>query len=446
MSTNSTSSIFSGTSRYSTDFRQIIDRAVAIASLPKAQMESAKSALSAQSAALKSLASRFEAIQGALAALNSSAAAYSVYSSDGTVASPGVAAGALPGVYQIQVVNLGAHASSMSKDGLPRVADPASENLSSASSFTLTVAGAGHRIEPAGASLTRLAEAINASGAPVEATIVNIGPSSAPDYRLSLRSATLGGVSLQLNDGSADLLEVVAAGAPAEYRVNGQPAAAIASDSRSVTVAPGLTLTMLKEGSASITVSRNAASVANALSSLASAYNAAVDEMDKHRGKDGGALRGSSMLNTLARSMREMAAYEPGSGSLASLGVQFSDQGRLSLDMAVFTEATAGRFEALATFLGSSTTQGFLKHAADLMGGLNSPDGGVIETAVTSLRDQIAWQDTRIAEEQARIDKLEESLVARMTAADALIASLELKVRYMTGLFEAMQGLRSNRR
>ncbi|MFB3776009.1 MAG: flagellar filament capping protein FliD [Bryobacteraceae bacterium] len=447
MSTSGGSTIFSGTSRYSSDFQQIIDRAVAIAFLPKSQMENTKSTLSAQSTALGTLDAKFEALQNSIASLGAARASYSTSTSDGSVASASVSDGALAGVYQIEVVNLGSYTSSMSIDGLSQVADPYKESVSTSASFTLTVNGDEYTIAPSGSSLVELAEAINASGAAVEATIVNIGSPTAPDFRLSLRSTALGAVAIQLNDGSTDLLDTISTGTLAEYRVNGQPASVITSDSRTVTIAPHLTANLLKEGTTQVTVSHNLASVTNAFSSLVSAYNAAVDELDKHRGKDAGALAGSSLVHTLSRSLRDLVTYDSGTGgisSLTSLGLEYDDKGKLSLDMTAFSAATTGQWEALNAFLGQSDGDGFLKYATDVMNGLENSTDGVIETAISSLKDQISWQETRIEQEQDRIDQLEENLIARMSAADALIASLEQQVTYITGLFESMRSLREN--
>jgi flagellar hook-associated protein 2 len=224
--------------------------------------------------------------------------------------------------------------------------------------------------------------------------------------------------------------------------VNGQPALAIESDSRSVTIAPGLTVTLLKAGTTQITVSHNTAGVSSALSNIASAYNAAVDEIDKYHGEGASsALRGSSMLYVLSQSLRDLAGYSSGSGaisSLASLGFGFDDQGKLSVNLAAFSAATDGQFQALSDFLGSSSTDGFLKYASDLMTGLEDATNGVIKTAVSDLRTQLTQQDDHIAKEQLRIDALQKNLEARMAAADALIASMEQQVRFMNGLMEAM--------
>jgi len=439
---SASASIFSGTSRYATDFRQIIDRSVAIASLPMAQMQTQKIALGDQSAALTAMDAKFTFLQNVITGLGSVAASYNSLLSDSTIASVSAGTGAFQGAYSLEVVALGSYTSAMSADALPAVSDPSTANISSSANFTLTVDGTEYGIAPEANTLTELANAINASGAAVEATIVNIGTSVAPDYRLSVASTKLGAVSVQVNDGSADLLGTPSTGSLASYRVNGQPALAIESDSRSVTIAPGLTVTLLKAGTTQITVSHNTAAVSSALSNIANAYNAAVDEIDKYHGESGSsALRGSSLLFILSQSLRDLAGYSSGSGaisSLSSLGFGFDDKGKLSVDLTAFSAATDGQFEALSDFLGSSSTDGFLKYASDLMTGLEDSTNGVIKTAASDLKTQMTQQDAHIAEEQARIDALQKNLEARMAASDALIASMEQQVNFMNGLMEAM--------
>ncbi len=440
-----TSTVFSGTSRFSADFQQIIDRSVSIASLGLMQLENGRAALNDRSAALSSLDTRFSALEDAIAALATAldTGSYSLSNSDGTVVAASLAAGALAGTYTVEVVNAGTYTSAMSADDLPKVDDAGLESISTAASFTLTVDGVEYTIEPAANTLAALAEAINAeTDAEVEATIVNIGPPEAADYRLSLKSAKLGAVALQLNDGTRDLMTTLATGTNAMYKVNGQPLAGITSSSRSVAIAPGLSLTMLKTGTATLTVARGTEGISNALSSFVAAYNAAVDELDTHRGENAGALEGDSVLFTLSEALRAITHYNSGSGaidSLTALGLRFDDQGKLSLDGNAFASAAAEGFPALEEFFGEAATGGFLKLATDALDGLRDEADGVLTAALDSLDGQIKNQDERIAEEQDRIDRLEESLIERMAAADALIASLERQVQYFTGLFESLR-------
>jgi flagellar capping protein FliD len=108
------------------------------------------------------------------------------------------------------------------------------------------------------------------------------------------------------------------------------------------------------------------------------------------------------------------------------------------LDTAAFASA-AEDFQALLDFLGTSTTDGFLKYATDALAALNDDTDGLIQAEIDSVADQIRAQDDKIAAEQDRIDLMEENLLAQMAAADALIASLEQQVLYFTGLFESMR-------
>jgi flagellar hook-associated protein 2 len=442
MSTSGTGAVFSGTSRYSSDFQQIIDRSVAIASLPQQQMQSELTTMTDESTELSAMNTKFQSLQSAMTSLGSALAAFGSSTSDGTVASATVSTGAMAGTYNVEVVDIGSYGSAMSKAGLPTVSAPGSTSISSSSTFTLTVGGTEYSITPEANSLTSLADAINASDAPVEATVVNIGSTSSPDYRLSVRNTKLGAVGVQLSAGSTDLMDTVAPGTPATYLVNGQPADPIESDSRTVAISPGLSVTLLKAGSTSISVSHNTSSVGAALSSIASAYNAAVDEIDKNTGKDAGALRGSSLLTTLSASLREIAGYSSGTdgiSSLASLGLVLDDTGKMSLDSSAFSDATSGKFDALSAFLGSASTDGFLAKATDVLNGLEDPSSGAITTAIDGLKASTDSQNERIAAEQDRIDQLQQYLTAQLSAADAAIAALEQQVTYMTGLFTAMR-------
>lgn len=445
MSDNST--MFSGASRYASDFEALIERAVAIASLPLAQLQTTKAELEAQSDAVEALETAFTSLQSAITSLETAGgiSSYTTSVSNAAIASVSIGKGAMAATYTVEVTSLGSWTSTMSKDGLNLVTDPAAESISSASSFTLTVNGTPAEITPAANTLSALVEAINDAGLDVEASLVNVGSTASPDYRLSIRSTKLDAVTIQLNDGSADLLDTLAAGAKAGYKLNGM-ATAIQSDSRTVTLAPGVTMTLLGESdpgvTATITVSRSTTSISNALSSFATAYNAVVDELDAHRGQNEGALAGHSIVQTLWDSLRQLAQYSGGPegiSSLTALGLNFDDQGKLSLDTSVFDGAASGNMDLLAEFLGSSSESGFLKYATDLLDSLLDGTDGLIQLSITSLEDQISDQDERIAVEEERVQQVEENLVAQMSAADALIAAMEQQVTYISGLFESMR-------
>ena len=442
----SASGLFMGTSTYSQDLQNVISREVAIASLPITQLQNNVSQLTSQSSELQALSSKFSALQSAISNLSTVAGQMlSVTSSDSSAVQATLGSGVLAGSYSIAVTNLGSYSNALSLDtGLPTVTDPGSQSISASGSYTLSVGTAGPiTIQPSGSSLNDLVQAINATDAGVHATVVNVG-SGTPDYRLSLQSDQLGDVTMQLNDGHQDLLARTGdAGQPAQYTINGK---SIQSGSRSVTLAPGLTVNLTGTTAgvpATITVAPNNTAAGNALSSFATAYNAAVDEINHNRGQAGGALAGQSIVSTLANSLHSLSSYASGSGaisSLTALGLTFDGTtGHLSFDAATFDAATSGQLDALTQFLGAPGSGGFLQMATNTLSGIEDSTSGSLTLAISATLSGISNVNQQISDKQDQITLLQENLTQQMAAADALIASLQQQATYFNNMFTAMQ-------
>ena len=431
MSTSS-SAIFSGTSRFTNDFQQVITRAVEIASLPITQLTNQKTDLSNQSSEITTLQSKFAALQTAITNLSSSTGLNSLSSSisDGGIANLTLSAGAAPASYSLEVQSLGSYSNSLSSSTLTRVSDPTSQNLSSASSFTITVNGTATQITPTANNLNSLVSAINnSSNLNVQASLVNVGSNSAPDYRLNLQSTSLGANTIQLNDGNSDLLNSTATGSLAAYQINGL-STSIQSDSRTVTLAPGVRAQLVGQSAtgvaSTIAVVRQPTNIANALSALVASYNSVADELQNNRGKSGGALTGDSVIQSLSDKLRALGSYAAGGSqisSLSSLGVTFDGKGHLAYDSSVFTSATASGLPAALTFLGDTTNSGFLKSATDLLSSINDSTSGLLTTTGSQIATRILSQQALIDSNQARVDQLKTNLQAQLAKADAQVAS-----------------------
>jgi flagellar hook-associated protein 2 len=446
MSTSATTSstLFNGTSRFSSDLQQVLTRAISIASLPVTQLNAQVSTLQGQSTALNSVNSVFASLSASIRQLGSATGASSLNSSvsDNSILSASLSATASTGSYTLEVSDLGSFTNTLSAGSSPPVSDPSSQNISSSPAFTLTVNGTSTAIQPQTNTLSSLVQAINNNaGLNVQASIVNVGSSSAPDYRLTLQSQKLGPATIQLNDGTSDLLNPLNTGALASYKVDGL-STPVTSDSRTVTLAPGLTVNLLATSpvgkATTITVTQNASSIQSALSGFVSAYNSAVDELNKEVG--GGALQGQSVIYGLKNTLRNLTSYSNGSSAVASLtdlGVTFDKTGHLSLDSTAFAAATSTQVSGLITFLGSATSGGFLQSANTLLSAADDSTTGLITTALTSVQNQIANENSQIASEKIRIDALQKNLTSQISSADALIAGLEQTYTQVSGLFQA---------
>jgi flagellar hook-associated protein 2 len=438
------STIFSGSSRYANDFSQVIERSVALASLPITLLNNQRTKLSDQSTALNDLASLVSSLRSALDNTGTATSAMKVSSSDGATVSASAGETALPGAYNIQVVSTGSRSVASSKDTLPVVSDYLQQSISSADSFRLTVGSSAYTLAPGKNTLASLAEAINAdSSHGVQAAIVNLGSATAPSYKLSLQSTRLGPMALQLeelDETPETLLTEISPGTLAEYRINGEPSGSpLTSDTATqIPISPELRIDLLKAGTSEVVVSRDSNKLTSALANLASMYNKVMSEVDKNRGDSNAPLNAHSVLSTVAQALRRLTGYSS-TGSVKSiqqLGFSFSDNGVLSFD--------ASKFEALSPagveeFLGSKLVGGLLADADNVLDMIDSETTGVLPSTLKSVREQMAETDRQVLANQERIELLKQRLANQMAEADALIGMLEQQVSYMNGLFEAMR-------
>jgi hypothetical protein len=275
--------------------------------------------------------------------------------------------------------------------------------------------------------------------------VVNVGSPAAPDYRLSLESATLGANTIDLTDGSGNhLIASSTAGSLASYSIDGSTA--VSSDSRNITIAPGVTATLGNQNvtgqPTSISVANSPTAVINAFNSFAQAYSAAVNTLAQHHGQNGGVLEGDSLISSLTTVLQQLGNYTAGTPetALASYGISLDQSGRMSVDGAAFTTAANANFSGLIKMLGSSTTGGFLQTAVNLLKGVEDPSTGSVKQAESSMAAEIAAQQTKISNAQANLTAIEQNLQKRISSADATIASLESQVSYVSGLFAASLG------
>jgi flagellar hook-associated protein 2 len=430
---------FNGQSSYSSSLQTELDNAVQIASLPVQSMQSEVSTLQSQQQALSGLQSAFSSLQSVLTSMGSdSSGTLSANVSDPSVATATATSSALSGTYSIQVAQVGTSTTSLSAAGLTKVTDPTTGNISSSSSFTLTVNGTTTTLSPAGNTLDDLADAINTAGAGVQATIVNVGGNSSPDYRLAVTSTSVGDTTIQLSDGANNnLLNTLTPGTDAEYSVDGNTQ--IQSTSNQVTLAPGLTVNLQQASSSPVTITVGAdySALSNDLSNFATAYNSAVTAVDAQIGQNAGPLSGDSVVYALENALNSLVNYTGGSGainSLASMGVTMDSTGQLSFDSTVFSSQS---MSAIQQFLGGATTGGFLQAASNTLTGVADPTSGAIQSEFNSLGTEVTNENTLITNEETRVTDLTTNMENQLSQADALISNLEEQKSYYTQLFQA---------
>ncbi len=427
--------IFTGSSSYAKDFQNVVARAVSIASLPLQQMTAEQTTLSKQSGEMAAVDQKVASVHSALTdigkALNSS---FDTKVSNPDVLSATVGAGAGEGTYSILVSEAGAFSTMMTRTWA------AAEE--SAHTYELWIGAAKYDVQPADNSAASVAAAINSSyGDKARATVVNVGPASAPDYRISIQTVKLTEDLVDLRDGGS-LQEQQTAGKAAQYEVNSS-GITVSSDTRTVTIADGVTINLIAKNAtaATVTVTRSVSALADALRRFASAYNSAVDELDKHRGASNGSLQGDPTVARVSAALAGMVTYASGDGltGLKDLGVDLGSDGKLTFNSFDLTTKSIQNAASVASFLGSSASGGFLMAADQAMKELEDPTTGLIKTAEAELKAQTARLENTISEKQAQVDALERQLSSRMAAADAMISAMEQQYGYVYNMFSAMR-------
>jgi flagellar hook-associated protein 2 len=430
---------FTGQSSFASDLQNSLTRAVSIASLPIQLMQQTVGGFQTQQQALTGLQSTFGSLQSALASVGtSSSGSLSANVSDTSVATATASSTTLPGTYSILVSHVGTSTQTLSSAGLTTVTDPTTGNISSATSFTLNVNGTNYTISPTGTSLNSLAAAVNSANAGVEATVVNVGGSTNPDYRLSVTSTNVGNTAITLSDGTNSLLDTLSAGTDAQYSVDGS-SVQVNGTSNQVTLAPGLTVNLVQSSATPVTITVGAdySALSSALSNFTSAYNSAVSALNAQIGQNAGPLAGQSVIYSLTNTLNTLVNYTGGSGSvnsLASFGLTLASDGTLSFDSTVFSSQS---ISAIQQFLGSATTGGFMQAATNALTSVADPKTGAIQSEFNSLQTEVTNENLLITNEETRVTDLQNNLTSQLSAADAVIANLESQKTYYAQLFQA---------
>jgi flagellar capping protein FliD len=91
--------------------------------------------------------------------------------------------------------------------------------------------------------------------------------------------------------------------------------------------------------------------------------------------------------------------------------------------------------------MGTGTGSGFLADASNIFNGLNDPSTGVFVSQQQTIQGQIAADNQEISTTQDRITTMQTQLTARMSAADALLSTLQSQSTFMTQLFQAQNAI-----
>ena len=289
-------------------------------------------------------------------------------------------------------------------------------------------------------TLAGLRDFINAQSTTlgVKASLINTSSDPAnPSHHLTLTATTTGTTTLKLEDSTpADLLTVVNQGTNAVFTVDG-----VSANNSSNTItdfAPGLSLTIVGAGNATVSTQTDRTQLSTALGNIAADYNGVVAKLGQQFGDAAGVLSGSIAVRAVQQALRNVTGFQ-GSGAIKSiveLGLELDSKGLMTFNAITFNALTDAQINDALTFIGDTTT-GFAGTSYTSLKDLDDPVIGQIQTAIKFLKESDEGLADEIAEAQERVDRLMVTIEAKFAAADLALARIESQQALLTAIFEA---------
>ncbi len=409
--------------------------------LPILRLQSHKQRLNQQNEIFSKLNGKLDSLETTLLKMDTvgEMASYSASSSDEAKVKVTAGGNATSGSWAVNVTQL-AQTMTRNTNG---VADSNVTNMGTGS-FGIVANGQTYNIDLSSNPQNTLADirdAINDSGAPVSATIINEGTGATP-YRLVVTSDTSGSAgsftfdltnftvansAFNLNQAGS----VLQAAQNSIFTVNGL---SLSRGTNAVSDAiEGLTLDLRTIGTATITAAPDNAGVKKKAKEFIDAYNAIVDVMSPQNavdssGQSKAVLFGDSGLrginNRLRMSLQTASGGTSSYRTLASVGIKTGTDGKLSLDDSDFDAALSADFAGVLNVFTDSSS-GVAKSLKTAVDEMTNPVDGIFSSRKDGIARRIKTIDSRISDLEKRMTRIEERMVMKYAGLEKLVSSFQ---------------------
>jgi len=371
------------------------------------------------------------------------ASGYAV-SSSGPEVVPSISGAAMPGSFDIEVLALAAEHRTYS-----RVFDSNVDALGQSGTLSLAV-GTGTPIEltvDANDSLEGIAAKINASGLRLSASTFYDGA----QYRLQVRGLDTGsangltfvenGTSLDLNGDGSDPLggKTFQTASDATVLIDGFSVTRPTNQISGAIPGIAFAITAKTTSPVHLMVASDSTELAESVKGVVDAFNAVVKDIHRLAGfgevkasdpvlAGDGSLR--SMTSRLAFTMSNAAAVTGRFSMLAQIGVTLARDGTINFDSAKLTEAVTMDPDAVAELLASKMAE-----MSQVATGMQDAQSGLLALRKEAMDAEATRLDERAEREQDWLDRYAESLKARFTKMDLLVADSTAQLSQIVDFF-----------
>jgi flagellar hook-associated protein 2 len=435
------------------DFKSIINLIMQAENEKVTRVQSDQTKQQTKLTSYGTFAGNLASVQSAFKALTSTTfESLAASSSDETVLTASATSSSTKGSYSIEVQNLARAQVTISA---VRQFSDITATLIDGGSFSIAQHGTTTDIDLTGVhSLTELRDAINSQQTGVKASIINDGSTSdvpPRPFRLVLASTQTGAAeAFTINDqttlngtGAGTILNLSTDGTNGTARdaaltFNGIQ---IQSSTNIVSGAiPGLSIKLLKPGSAAVSVDSDDSSLKEKVKAAVNAFNAFNDYVQSQSKitTDGSArppLATDPLFRGANRQLRSALISDVVSGgsihNLAEIGVRLERSGKLTFDESDFDAALDSNRADVESFF--SKSGGLVERINGLLDSYVGA-GGAIDIVKTNTQRTIDSYTTRIQALQAQLALREDTLSKQFSAADTAISQLNSQANALGGL------------
>lgn len=425
------------------DSNAIIEQLVSLEKRPIDLMTARQDALKLQVSLLGDLANRLSALQ--TAAKNLKRDGVLRLSTGSSPASFGITptTGGTAGRYSVEVQALAQAAKARSAAFTPGV------DVVRGGTLDLSVMGQSYSLTLTdGMTLSEVATALNASGAPVSAAVLSDGTH---DY-LSLTNRDTG---YPLTGGPGDALSITetptgSLGQPLGLALTQAAAnATVVVDGLTMTrlsnelsdVLPGAKVSLKRTGPAEdVVLGYDTEATKKNLQAFVTAYNDVLSAVQRQLNLGPGVdrartLAGDSVVRNMQSALQKVVSTTvPGLGTvraLADLGLQTNRDGTLSIDDSKLSAAIT-RESTSVDALFTKATAGLSDVVDGLVDQYTAPSSGLLSARKDGLNQSIKRMDSTLEQLNARLDGYRRNLIAQFTAMETVVSGFKSIGSYLT--------------
>jgi flagellar hook-associated protein 2 len=375
-----------------------------------------------------------------------------------------LAGNAAAGSHQLEVLSLAA----ADRFAFAGVIDPDASLGSGNVSFSYDGVDYDVTVAAGADTLNNISDAINATaGDAVTASVVNVGTEATPSYQLVIAGDDTGidFTVTNLSSSVAGLTGQTQISFASNAQVNIDGLVVERSNNLFSNVMPGVSFTVSRTNVGapmSFTVDLDPSGIKENIQGFVDAYNGVMEFINSQNtftleGGTGGPLFGDNALSTIGTNLRR-ALFNPDPtvlesdgdfGSMGRLGIELQGDGTLSIDSARLEERLSGDLDAFEDFFNraddmltsSVDERGVFVKLEEILDNLTKDrtalDGestieGLFKARRSSINRQIKDFGSQAERLEFRLEKLEESLVAKFASLEQLLGGLQAQQAFLS--------------